>query len=100
MVKSPGLESGYRWFESNLPDHFAFKIFMDKQTLAKEYQTLLYGLFQEKLFNLEGVKLSDETGCSDDYILKSTIIDGAVEILNEIGELMSTDKRLSNEASN
>jgi hypothetical protein len=73
---------------------------MDKQTLAKEYQTLLYGLFQEKLFNLEGVKFPDETGCSDDYILKSTLIDNAVEVLNELGTLMAADKRLSNEVCN
>lgn len=70
---------------------------MVKDTISQEYQRLLYGLFREKLFNMEGQTLENEQGLLEEYIPKSEFIDNAVEILNEFGKLMSEDRRFQNE---
>jgi len=68
-----------------------------RQTLAQEYQALLYGLFQEKMFTLEGVKMDDAHGIPEEYIPKSLVIEKAVELLNEVGEMIATDRRIYHE---
>lgn len=70
---------------------------MEKNTLAEEYQNLLYGLFQEKLFRLEGQNMSTEKGLIEEFIAKSDLIESAIEVLNEVGKLMASDRRLNNE---
>lgn len=66
-------------------------------TIAKEYQSLLYGLFQEKIFKVESVSMKNDDGMIEDYIPKSVLMDNSIEILNALGELMSEDERLKNE---
>ena len=68
-----------------------------KYTLAEEYQQLAYGLFQEKLFSLEGKSMPTKDGIIEEYILKSELIENAIEILNEFGKLMASDRRLTHE---
>lgn len=68
-----------------------------KQTLAQEYQALMYGLFQEKLFSLEGIKMDDPHGIPEEYIPKSIVIEKAVELLNEVGQIIASDRRLTDE---
>ena len=52
--------------------------------IAKEYQNLLYSLFNEKLFRMEGTSLENKEGYMEEYIPKSDFIDSAIEILNEL----------------
>jgi len=66
-----------------------------KNTLAEEYQNLLYSLFQKGLFSLEGVKLKNKQGLDEEFISKTEFINSAISVLNELGELMSTDERLN-----
>jgi len=70
---------------------------MKTDTLAKEYQALIYGLFQEKLFSLDGVQMDDAQGIPETYIPKSIMMDKVVELLNELGRAIATDRRLSDE---
>ena len=68
-----------------------------KNTLAEEYQNLLYSLFQKGLFSLEGIRLKNEKGLDEEFISRTEFIDSAISVLNELGELMSTDERLNKE---
>jgi len=68
-----------------------------KYTLAEEYQQLAYGLFQEKLFRLEGESMTTKDGIIEEYISKSELIENAIEVLNEFGKLMASDRRLTHE---
>jgi len=64
------------------------------QTLTQEYQQLLYSLFQQYLFSLEGTQLKGVNSINEEFISKSEIIEKSVELLNELGKLMSEDRRL------
>jgi hypothetical protein len=60
-------------------------------TLAQEYQDLLYGLFQEHLFNLQSVKSEDNM---TELVDKADVVEKCVEVLNSFGEQMASDERL------
>lgn len=64
-----------------------------KNTLAQEYQQLAYALFQENLFNMEGFEMKGKQGIIEEFIPKSEMLEKAIEILNEFGRLMASDKR-------
>jgi|GEM_PF-5482385 len=68
-----------------------------KNTLAEEYQNLLYSLFQKDLFSLEGIRMKNKAGLDEEFISKSEFMDSAISVLNELGKLMSTDERLNKE---
>lgn len=70
---------------------------MVKQTLAKEYQTLLFSLFQKNLFNLDGITKTNPNGMQEEYIPKSIMVESAILILNELGELIDSDGRFKHE---
>lgn len=65
-----------------------------KLTLAEDYQQLAYGLFQEKLFSMDGLSMNSKDGLIEEFIPKSQMIEKAIEVLNDFGELMATDRRL------
>lgn len=67
-------------------------------TLAKEFQELLYGFFQEKLFKLKGEVLQPSAQeLPEEYIKKSELIEICINILNDFGESLDDDKRFNNE---
>lgn len=66
---------------------------------VKEAQDLLFQLFQEHLFSLDGFQLtpsSNEPGI--DVVEKDDILDAGVKIINEFGETLGSEKEASNEA--
>jgi len=68
------------------------------KTLAQEYQAILYGLFQEKLFNIEGcIQLGDNDGIPEPYVPKALVVERGIEILNEIGKILVVDRRFTDE---
>lgn len=69
----------------------------EKRTLAEEYQQLAYALFQQSLFSLEGTSMKTKEGFIEEFIPKSEMVEKAIEILNEFGRLMASDRRLTNE---
>lgn len=72
---------------------------MPKLTLAQEYQTLLYGLFQQHLLNLEGPVLTDpETQQPIVHVSKDVMLDKVLLVLNEFGEAVKNDERFKHEA--
>jgi len=67
---------------------------MINDTLAKEYQSFLYGLFQTKIFKIEGVSIKNSDGIIEEHIPKSELMDKAIEVLNELGKNLDEDERL------
>lgn len=65
----------------------------EEYTLAQEYQQLIVGLFREHLFSLEGINMETKEGVQETFVSKSEIIEKGVEILNELGKLMASDRR-------
>lgn len=73
---------------------------MSGNTLAKQYQELLYSLFTANIMGLEGdSKLNSETGMMDTYVAKSELLDAFINVLNEFGKTMAEDERLKNETN-
>jgi hypothetical protein len=66
----------------------------NKQTLAQEFQKVLFDLFQSKLFSMSGVRMKGTEGFDEEFISKAELIDKGVEILNEFGEILALDERL------
>jgi hypothetical protein len=72
----------------------------DKLTLTQELQSELYGLFQQHIFNLEGVKLQQGDNPPEMFVAKSLIVEACIKVLNNFGESLSQDERLIDNESN
>ena len=70
---------------------------MSKNTIAQDYQDLLYQLFTTEIMSLPGETDIDENGRSETYIPKSSLLEGFIKVLNEVGETMAEDQRLKGE---
>ena len=66
-------------------------------TLAEEYQQLIYGLFKQGLFSMNGLTMENKEGLIEEFIPKSEFIEKSIEILNEFGRLLASDRRFTNE---
>ena len=69
---------------------------MPKNTLAQDYQDLLYQLLNTEIMTLDGKTEVDDSGRVETYIAKSELLDAFITVLNEVGKTMSEDKRLKN----
>lgn len=67
-------------------------------TIAQEYQNLLYGLLQEHITDMDEVCIRNpETGMDEAFVAKSVLADRMIDILNDFGEMMAEDRRLTDE---
>lgn len=70
---------------------------MSKQTLAQEYQTYLYGLFQTHLMNLDGPLMLNDEQMPVIHVSRDVLMDKLLLVLNEFGESLNSDERFQNE---
>ena len=77
------------------------RITMDKHvkklTLAQEYQTLVFELFQTHILSLDGPIMNNDDGIPVVHVSKEMLADKILLLLNEIGDKLASDERFSYE---
>lgn len=62
------------------------------KTDVQKVQKILYDLMSEHLFTIDGVELQVEGEQPELFVPKSLMVDKAIQVLNEVGELLSNDE--------
>jgi len=70
---------------------------MSKNTIAQDYQDLLYQLLNTEIMTLDGKTEVSDSGRVETYIAKSELLDAFITVLNELGKTMAEDERFKHE---
>jgi len=61
------------------------------KTDVQKVQKILYDLMSEHLFTIDGIELQVEGEQPELFVPKSLMVDKAIQVLNDVGELLSDD---------